>query len=127
MDEASRELVPAPLGLALVHAYTLIDEGLVLPCVRASIEAACARIAGGTATFDTVVDEALRRFRQRYEYFTKKAHTLPTMLAAALSGEANGTAENALWKRAVEKVASVDLADLKKPSSPRVLAKASVC
>ena len=33
-----RCLIPSALGLALIHAYTLIDEGLVLPCVRAGIE-----------------------------------------------------------------------------------------
>ena len=37
LEESSRRLAPAPLGLALVHAYVSIDEGLVLPCVRASI------------------------------------------------------------------------------------------
>ena len=43
LDESSRRLTPAPLGLALVHAMMLIDEGLVLPCVRANIERECAR------------------------------------------------------------------------------------
>ena len=40
LDEYTRRLAPAPLGLALIHAYSLIDEGLSLPCVRASIEKA---------------------------------------------------------------------------------------
>ena len=57
LDEATRRLTPAPLGLALVHAYALIDEGLALPCVRASIEAACGRIAKGEASYQSVVDE----------------------------------------------------------------------
>ena len=77
IDEDTRALVPAPLGLALVHAYALIDEGLVLPCVRASIEAARARIAAGTATFDEVTGTALERFRARYLHFGAHAHRLP--------------------------------------------------
>ncbi len=40
---------PQALGLALVHAYVQVDEGLALPCVRASIEAACARVARAEA------------------------------------------------------------------------------
>ena len=130
LDEGSRALVPAPLGLALVHAYTLIDEGLVLPCVRASIEAACRRIANGTATFEAVVDEALGRFRRRFDHFTSQAHRLPSMLAAALSqgqgfdgGEQTMAAvDNATWMQAVRKVAAVDLAELQDAGSARVLA-----
>ena len=126
IDEATRELVPAPLGLALVHSYALIDEGLVLPCVRASIEAACGRIAAGTATFEEVTKEALQRFRARYVHFGKHAHRLPSMLAAALSLDAGmqqgSEADNASWREAVRKTAAVDLNDLKNPSHPRVLA-----
>ena len=31
LDETTRRLKPSVLGLALIHAYTLVDEGLVLP------------------------------------------------------------------------------------------------
>ena len=55
LDDASRALVPSALGLALIHSYMMIDEGLVLPSVRANIEASCKRIALGNATYDEVV------------------------------------------------------------------------
>ena len=82
LDESSRRLTPAPLGLALVHAMMLIDEGLVLPCVRANIERECARIARGEASFETVVAQALGMFKRRFEHFVKHAHRLPSMVRA---------------------------------------------
>ena len=67
----------------------------------------------------------MRRFRARYDHFTRHAHTLPTMLAAALgaSSRAEGAGgESATWREAVRKTAAVDLADLTDPDSARVRA-----
>lgn len=132
LDEATRRLVPAPLGLALVHAYSEIDEGLALPCVRASIEAACARVARGEASFDEVVAQSLAHFKRRYVRFTKAVHALPTMLVASLApgggvigadsalGNAAGFAGLARWRAAAERTASVRLDELLDMASPRV-------
>ena len=85
LDGGTRQLVPSALGLALIHAYTLIDEGLVLPCVRAGMEAQVRRIAKGEASLEQVVGGALRNFESRYHHFVRKAHLLPLMLALALA------------------------------------------
>ena len=47
LDTSTRQMIPSALGLALVNAYSLIDEGLVLPTVRSGIENACSLIARG--------------------------------------------------------------------------------
>lgn len=45
----------------------MIDEGLVLPSVRANIEANCKRIALGTSTYDEVVGSTIADFKRRFE------------------------------------------------------------
>jgi hypothetical protein len=133
LDESSRSLTPSPLGLALIHAYTLIDEGLVLPCVRANIEMQCARIASGESTYDAVVGPTLMRFKGRYQHFVKHAHRLPSMLAVALAPETavlggtdgamatqGGFAGSQAWMEAVAKTSAVRLDELKNVGSMRV-------
>ena len=124
LDETTRRLKPSALGLALIHAYTLVDEGLVLPCVRASIEAECARVARGEAAKAEVVSGALTKFRVRYASVVAKAHVMPAMLAVALTpeGERATGASAARWAEAAAKVAAVNLDDLLDPNSPRVIA-----
>ena len=43
---------PNPLGIVLVHGYLRIDPDLVLPKVRAQIEAQCTLIAKGPVRTD---------------------------------------------------------------------------
>ena len=136
LDEASRRLTPAPMGLALVHAMMLIDEGLVLPCVRANIERECARIARGEATFEHVVEHTIAMFRRRFVHFGRHAHRLPSMLAVALAadpfaasggeqaelGNPGGLAAAAAWRDAARRTAAVDLDGLRDVASARVQA-----
>merc|ERR1712151_238588 len=42
-----RRLIPTKLGIGLVHGYQLVDNELVVPRVRASIENSCTLIANG--------------------------------------------------------------------------------
>lgn len=107
--------------------------------MRASIEAACLRVARGEATYEEVVRQALAHFRRRYVRFVRAAHTLPTMLVAALApssrlggvdaaaaggdarlGNAAGFVGMARWRAAVERTASVQLGELLDLSSARV-------
>ena len=53
--QAGRTLVPTELGVVLVHGYQRIDPDLVLPQVRAAIEAWCDLVAQGKADKDRVV------------------------------------------------------------------------
>jgi len=131
LDGGTRQLVPSALGLALIHAYTLIDEGLVLPCVRAGMEAQVRRIAKGEASLEQVVGGALRNFESRYHHFVRKAHLLPLMLAVALAHD-NPAAPSAdlhsssslrlagsqLWEEAQRRTALISLSALLDPTSP---------
>jgi len=58
LDPGTRQLVPTALGLALIHAYTLIDEGLVLPCVRSAIES---EVRASGPGMSILLDEARHR------------------------------------------------------------------
>jgi DNA topoisomerase-3 len=53
--DPGRQLVPTPLGYALVKGYCEIDPELVLPQVRQNIEKSCEMIAKGKVDFSRVV------------------------------------------------------------------------
>jgi len=87
LDESTRQMVPSPLGLALAHAYALIDQGLILPSVRARIENECASVARGAATKEAVVERNIRNFERRFHNFAMRIDRLPMMLAVAHAQE----------------------------------------
>merc|ERR1719331_3668027 len=67
-----RELVPTGMGLALSHAYTLVDPGLIRPTVRASIENACSRVAKGQAKKADVIADAMSIFERKFKHFCNR-------------------------------------------------------
>ncbi|CAK8989891.1 DNA topoisomerase 3-beta (DNA topoisomerase III beta) [Durusdinium trenchii] len=91
LDEQTRQMKPSELGLALCHAYMLIDPEIVLPTVRASIENACARVARGEARKAQVVEklgeiwQSLRTFKNKFFGFARQIDRVPLMLAVAHS------------------------------------------
>jgi len=97
LDEQTRHLIPAPLGLAIAHAYALIDPGLVRPTVRAAIENACARVAKGEARKKDVVSKALIVFERKFKRFCKRIDRLPTMLAVAYSKNRDARDSDTGW------------------------------
>lgn len=89
-----RTLVPTEMGLTLVHGYLRIDPELVLPKVRASIEAECSRISRGEAKVQDVVEYALDVFRRKYDYFVSNVGKMDELFslhfaAAGTTGEDN--------------------------------------
>ena len=50
----------------------MIDEGLVLPSVRANIEANCKLISLGTKSFDEVVGSTIADFKRRFERLVRR-------------------------------------------------------
>eukprot|EP00667_Euglena_gracilis_P009856 EG_transcript_10015 len=113
LDAATRELRPSPLGLALVHALTLIDASLVLPSVRANIETQCTLIAKGKQTFEVVVARALEVFERKFQRFCQRVQYVPLLLAVALrpGGPRDGVG-HALWRQAEQAVLAVAVEDL---------------
>ena len=81
LDESTRQLIPSPLGSALVHAYMLVDPELVLPTVRAGMEAQCAQIARGAAQYEDVVSNTLELFLSKFKNVEARLHVFPLMLA----------------------------------------------
>lgn len=91
LDENTRQMVPSALGLALAHAYALIDQGLILPSVRARIENECASVAKGIATKEAVIQRNIRNFERRFHNFAMRIDRLPMMLAVAHAQERGST------------------------------------
>jgi len=122
LDDRTRRMKPSELGLALCHAYMLIDPELVLPTVRASIENACARVARGEAQKPRVVEQSLRTFKNKFFGFARQIDRVPLMLAMAhsLSGLAGGSASQGraagqslvLWQEAARRTLDVSLEEL---------------
>ena len=64
-----RHMVPTVLGSRLVEAFLLLDESLVRPALRASMESQVALIADGNAEASEVLSENLDLFRNKFRVF----------------------------------------------------------
>jgi DNA topoisomerase-3 len=71
VDGRSRALVPTPLGISLVKGYLDIDKNLVEPALRGRIENSCNDIALGKEKFETVVEQMVNIFREKFNNFKK--------------------------------------------------------
>ncbi|KAI1705787.1 DNA topoisomerase domain-containing protein [Ditylenchus destructor] len=71
-----RKLVPTQLGIALVKAFRELDQDLVLPTVRAEVERSLSRIAKGEADHDTVRDEILNLYKEKFLKLTSRFYTV---------------------------------------------------
>ncbi|KAH7723842.1 DNA topoisomerase [Aphelenchoides avenae] len=70
--ESGRKLVPTKLGIALVKAYQSLDPELAQPEMRAQVEAKLNKIARGEADYDSVKNEILSLYKQKYSAFTQR-------------------------------------------------------
>ena len=68
---SGRRLVPTSLGIVLVHGYQKIDQELVMPTMRSSVEGTLNLIAVGKANFDAVLSHTIDIFCRKYLYFEK--------------------------------------------------------
>lgn len=80
-----RTLVPTQLGTALIHGYRKIDPELVLPTVRAAIEAECGKIAKGEADAKAVLQHALSVFEAKFRYFVSHLEAMDELFEATFT------------------------------------------
>jgi DNA topoisomerase-3 len=82
--DPGRQLVPTPLGLALVKGYCSIDPELVLPSIRQNIEKSCDLIAKGKAEFAQVLNHVLAMFKKKFTFFRLNIQTMERLLEVML-------------------------------------------
>ncbi|KFG42480.1 putative DNA topoisomerase III beta-1, partial [Toxoplasma gondii FOU] len=82
---SNRRLEPTKLGVCLVHGYMQIDPDLVLPSVRASIEALVDVIAQGKADITAVVTHSLYMFKLKFAYFLKQIERMDMLFEASFT------------------------------------------
>ena len=80
MRDPGRQLVPTPLGYALIKGYCDIDPELVLPRVRSNIERSCELICKGKLDFNTVVAHACAIFKAKFNFFKLSIGTLEKLM-----------------------------------------------
>ncbi|KFD50977.1 hypothetical protein M513_08160 [Trichuris suis] len=76
---SARHLVPTKLGVLLAHGYKKIDEELVEPTMRASVEQELNLIAKGEADFASVMKHVLRIFNLKFFYFVLNINLMDTL------------------------------------------------
>jgi len=74
-----RRLVPTKLGCSMVHGYQLVDYELVLPKIRADMEACCTAIAKGEAKRGAVVRHSLDIFKEKFDFFKNNIEYMETL------------------------------------------------
>jgi len=65
----ARRMIPTSLGISLAHGYGLIDQDLVSPFLRSSIEKAVTSVAEGRIKKEELVRTVLRKFRVKFLNF----------------------------------------------------------
>ena len=78
--DPGRQLVPTPLGYALVKGYCTIDPELVLPQVRQNIEKSCEMIARGKVDFNRVVQHVTQIFKDKFRFFKLSIGTMQKLM-----------------------------------------------
>lgn len=68
---SGRRLAPTSLGIVLVHGYQKIDQELVLPTMRSSVEENLNLIAHGKANFNAVLTHTIDIFCRKYTFFER--------------------------------------------------------
>lgn len=84
VQDPGRQLVPTPLGLALVKGYCAIDPELVLPSIRQNIEKCCDLIAKGKAEFAKVLAHVLKMFKLKFQFFRLNIVAMERLLEVML-------------------------------------------
>lgn len=64
-------MIPTKLGIALVHGYQRVDPELIQPTMRADVEKQLDLIAKGRADYETMKNQTLEIFKQKYSRFVQ--------------------------------------------------------
>ena len=71
VESGSRKLIPTRLGVTLVHGYYVVDKDLVLPKIRSEIENNVAKIAKGSADYQSIVNYTVNMYKEKFKFFVK--------------------------------------------------------
>ena len=82
---SGRTLQPTPLGIVLVHGYHKIDPELVLPTMRAAVEAQLDMIAAGKADYGEVLRKATAALAAKFEYFEARIGRMDELFEVSFS------------------------------------------
>ncbi|XP_055342263.1 uncharacterized protein LOC129590861 [Paramacrobiotus metropolitanus] len=78
---AERKIIPTPMGLALIQGYRALDEDLVKPQMRSTIERDLSLIAQGSVKKEDVVKHVIEIYRAKYQYLTSNINVLDAEIA----------------------------------------------
>ena len=84
LTENSRQLIPTPLGVALIEGFMKVNPELVLPGIRALMEQEVGRIADGTRAKNEVLDKELNGFKRRYDSFKREERQVESVFKSTL-------------------------------------------
>lgn len=94
---AGRKLIPTSLGIALVSGYKAVDESLVSPDLRSSIEKSCADIALGKSNFDQVVMNVADIFKQKFLEFKKNVSKMDAFFRNVFTTFESAKEQSKIW------------------------------
>ncbi|KAH8096440.1 DNA topoisomerase type I [Aureococcus anophagefferens] len=99
VDGKSRRLRPTELGTVVCRGFLRVDASLVLPEVRAAIEAACDLIAGGEAPREAVVAHCVANFAAKYAHLAAHVDAMEQLFDAVYAERPEDDASRSAFSR----------------------------
>ena len=85
VESGSRKLIPTRLGVTLVHGYYVVDKDLVLPKIRSEIENNVAKIAKGSADYQSIVNYTVNMYKEKFKFFVEQINNVDQLFEAIFS------------------------------------------
>ncbi|KAL3095009.1 hypothetical protein niasHS_006360 [Heterodera schachtii] len=89
VEPTRRRLMPTTLGIALVHGYQRVDPDLILPTMRANVERQLDLIAKGKADYQTIKNQTLEIFRQKFLNFVQNINLVDALFGDSFTSLAD--------------------------------------
>ncbi|OQV11750.1 DNA topoisomerase 3-beta [Hypsibius exemplaris] len=79
-----RKIVPTPMGSALIGAYQALDDDLVKPQIRSTLERDLKLIAEGKAKKEEIIQHVLEIYKAKYRYLVLNIGIVDAAIASSL-------------------------------------------